>query len=145
MREFRCRLPLFSHDQPAAVTDSCRAAVSALPDEVHICPDFGLAQSPTSTDRGYVDLYLNGTHNIGIELTCDGKERRQHVARFGLQGLYAPLKLRSWIVVDFRLSMPWTLTVVGNPHCIFVVFSEDFATAVIMQAGAEDEIFHLRQ
>jgi len=83
-----------------------------------------------------VDFYIDGKHNIGIELTRDGKALEQRVASFGPQGLYAPLKLKSWVVVDFRQSMPRTSTVARSPRCIFVIFSRDFATATIKQAGA---------
>lgn len=120
--------------------------MGALPAAVRICPDFGLAQSTTnSTERGYVDFYINGTHNIGIELTRDGELLLEHVDRFGPHGVYSPLKLRSWIVVDFRQSNPRKATVARSPHCMFVVFSKDFATATIKLAGTTAEVFHLRK
>lgn len=121
-----------------------RAAVSAFPSDVHICPDFGPATNPVGVERGYVDFYVNGTHNIGIELTRDGKELEQHLDRFSPQGIYSPLKLKSWIVVDFRQTRPWPSTVARRPQCIFVVFSKDFATATIKQARTKDEVYHLR-
>jgi hypothetical protein len=118
--------------------------VRALPTEGRICPDFGLAQSTTSADRGYVDFFINGNHKIGVELTRDGLKLEQHVARFSVHGIYAPLKLRSWVVVDFRQSATRKSTVEDHPHCIFVVFDDNFATATIKQAGTVDEVFHLQ-
>ena len=121
--------------------------MSALPTGVRICPDFGYSQSssPASVARGYVDFYIDGNHNIGIELTRDGKSLAQHAARFSPEGIYAPLQLKSWVVVDFRKSVPMASTVAGKPDCIFIILSEDYATATIKQAGEEDVEFHLRQ
>lgn len=116
-----------------------------MPTAARISPDFGYARSPTNgTERGYVDFYINGVYNIGIELTRDGNELTEHVARFLDGGTYSPLKLKSWVVVDFRQSKPHKATVALNPHCIFVVFSKDFATGTIMQAGKKNDVFHLR-
>lgn len=111
---------------------------------MHICPALGLSQGSAGTLRGYVDFYINSNHNIGIELTRDGKELEEHVDRFGPRGIYSPLKLKSWVVVDFRQSLPRKVTVVRNPQCIFVVFSKDFATATIKQSGMSDDVFCLR-
>ena len=121
--------------------------MSALPAGVRICPDFGYSHSsaPVSGARGYVDFYIDGNHNISIELTRDGKSLSQHVARFSPEGIYAPLQLKSWIVVDFRQSVPMASTVAGKPDCIFIILSDDYATATIKQAGEEDVDFHLRQ
>lgn len=115
-----------------------------MPANVHICPDFGYAKSSTSPSRGYVDFYINSEHNIGVELNRDGHKLESHVARFGIQGIYASLKLKSWIVVDFRQSSP-TGASLARQNCIFVVFSKDFATATIKEVGTEDVVVHLRQ
>ena len=141
---YRILCPIYPH----LFDNSCSAAVSALPSGVRICPDFGFAASATAAvgaPRGYVDFYVDGNHNIGIELTRDGNLLEQHVARFGTGGVYAPLKLSSWVVVDFRQTMPSQATVVSKPDCIFVIFRDDYASATIKQAGQEDVEFHLRQ
>ena len=126
---------------------SCSAAVTALPAGVRICPDFGYSQSSASGSvaRGYVDFYIDGSHCIGIELTRDGKLLSQHVARFSPDGIYAPLQLKSWVVVDFRQSVPTASTVEGKPNCIFIILSDHYSTATIKQAGEDDVEFHLRQ
>lgn len=68
----------------------CSAAVAALPRDVtvYVSPDYGEAHQPSSDMRGYVDVYINGKHNIGIELTRDGKKLQVHAERFGSQGRY---------------------------------------------------------
>lgn len=125
-------LPLF----PSSL---CSAAISALPRGVYISPDYGKAAQPGSNQRGYVDFYVNGSYNIGVELTRDGQDLKVHADRFVDSGLYAPLKLKSWAVVDFRQSAPRRATVADHPSCIFVVLSADFRRATIMQHGHADE------
>jgi hypothetical protein len=106
---------------------------------VHISPDYGKAAQPGSNVRGYVDFYINGSYSIGIELTRDGQNLKLHADRFVGSGLYAPLKLKSWAVVDFRQSMPRPSTLTDHPSCIFVVLNADFSHATIMQHGHADE------
>lgn len=111
---------------------------------MYISPDYGKACQPGSDTRGYVDFYISGNHNIGIELTRDGQKLQVHAECFGSQGHYAVLKLKSWIVVDFRQSKPQRVTIRENPNCLFVVFSEDFSQATLMQHGHRAETVHLR-
>lgn len=101
-------------------------------------PDFGLADVATMQRRGYIDFFINGSYRIGIELTRDGKALAEHTARFDAKsGIYAPMKLKSWIVVDFRQSKPHSTD--GMADTVFVVFDADFRTATIMQEHHEDE------
>lgn len=106
---------------------------------MHISPDYGKAAQPGSNQRGYVDFYVNGSFNIGVELTRDGQELKLHADRFVGSGLYAPLKLKSWAVVDFRQTTPRLSTLADHPGCTFVVLSTDFSRATIMQHGHADE------
>ena len=101
-------------------------------------PDFGLVDEETLKRRGYLDFFIHGAHRIGIEILRDGKDLKEHTARFDAKtGIYAPLKLKSWVVVDFRQTKP--RTTVGKGSTVFVVLSADFTTATIMQEGHHDE------
>ncbi len=110
---------------------------------MHISPDYGKAAQPGSNQRGYVDFYVNGSYSIGIELTRDGQELKLHADRFIGSGLYAPLKLKSWTVVDFRQTTPRASTLADHPSCIFVVLGTDFSRATILQHGHADETVDL--
>ena len=101
-------------------------------------PDFGLVAEADMQRRGYIDFFINGSHRIGIEITRDGKDLHEHTARFdGMTGTYAPLNLKSWVVVDFRQTKPRTTK--GKAGTVFVVFSAGFQRATIMQEHHKDE------
>jgi len=125
---------------------SCSAAISALPRGVYISLDYGQVAQPGREDvRGYVDFYVNGSYNIGIELTRDGQNLKVHADRFVGSGIYVALRLKSWVVVDFRQSSPRLSTLADHPNCIFVVLSKDFSSAIIMQHGQAHEVVSLLQ
>lgn len=117
--------------------------MKGLDRDVHISPDYGTVATPGSGERGYVDFYINSTHNIGIELTRDGQRLGLHEARFREGGIYAALMLSSWIVVDFRQVKPLPETIEKHPKTLFVVLSKDFKVATIMQHGRDDDTFCL--
>jgi hypothetical protein len=95
-------------------------------------PDFGLVDEVNMQRRGYIDFFINGFHRIGIELTRDGKDLKEHTARFDAKsGTYAPLNLKSWTVVDFRQTKPRATK--GSAGTVFVVFDARFQHATIMQ------------
>lgn len=112
-----------------------RAAVMSLPRSMTVNPDFGF----TRDSKGYIDFFIDGKANMGIELTRDGDKLRIHSDRFEAAGLYAPLQLSSWAVVDFRKNIPQSKTVRENPSCLFVCFDADFAYATLIQAGRTKE------
>lgn len=113
-----------------------------MPEGVSISPDYGKAFQPGGA-RGYVDFYVNGKHNIGVELTRDGMALTRHEAQFGMGGIYAPLKLKSWVVADFRQSVPLPTSVASHPDTVFVVFSADFRRATVLQHGCDAEELEL--
>ena len=107
----------------------------SLPRTTSVNPDYGF----TRDSKGYIDFFIDGKLNMGIELTRDGDRLRIHSERFEAEGLYASLQLSSWAVVDFRKNMPKTQTVLDNPSCIFVCFDAEFARATLIEAGRADE------
>ena len=114
----------------------CRAAIIALPFGTTISPDFGYARDAA----GYIDFFVDGAINIGIELTRDGQALKIHGERFSGDGLYSPLCLTSWVVVDLRIdSTPQRRTIDGNPSCLFVSFSADFTRATLFQHDRQNE------
>lgn len=103
-------------------------------------PDFGLADAAGMKPRrrGYIDLFINGSHHIGIELTRDGEGLgARTTARAKESAPYAPLKLDAWLVVDFRRAPPSTTK--GTRGTVFVVLSGDSRAATIMQEGCTHE------
>jgi hypothetical protein len=107
-----------------------------LPFGTTISPDYGYARDAP----GYLDFFLDGAFNIGIELTRDGNALKSHGARFSNVGVYSPLCLSSWVVVDLRIdSVPQRRTLVDNPSCLFVSFSQNFTRAAIFELGKEQE------
>ena len=96
-------------------------------------PDFG--QVTNKKRRGYIDFFISGSHRIGIEITRDGKDLKEHIDRF--TGIYAPLNIKSWVVVDFRQRKPAATN--RKAGTVFVVFAADFRRATIMQAHHKDE------
>jgi len=101
-------------------------------------PDFGLVDEATMQRRGYIDFFINGSHRIGIELTRDGKDLKEHTSRFDARsGSYAPLNLKGWVVVDCRQTRPRTTK--GKAGTVFVVFDAGFKSATIMQERRKDE------
>ena len=120
----------------------CRAATSSLRFGTTISPDYGYS----SDSPGFLDFFIDGDINIGVELTRDGKALAVHEERFLDGGSYAPLRLSSWVVVDFRINCaPRISTVQANPSCLFVNFSVDFTRATIFQHGREAELILLHR
>lgn len=112
-----------------------------------INPDYGFAGDV----NGYLDFFIDGDANMGIELTRDGNKLQSHGQRFEEGGTYAPLELASWAVVDFCIGSAHSpasmcLQVSRNPSCLFVCFSADFARATFLQKGRipEEIVLHLR-
>jgi len=64
-------------------------------------------------------------------------------AAFEASSRYATLRLNSWVVVDFRRDDAPASSTSGTasaPDCkVVVVFSGDFSSAVVKQAGVADE------
>lgn len=107
-------------------------------------PDYGLASGTPGGPRGYVDFHVDGSFNFGVELTRDGKQLQAHAARFELGGIYAPLRLASWVLVDFRQQRPRPETVAASPGCLFVVLSADFSKATLLQHDTDDVVVVLK-
>lgn len=101
-------------------------------------PDYGLVDEVNMQRRGYIDFFISGSHRIGIELTRDGNDLKVHTARFDVKSdSYAPLNLKTWVVVDFRQTKPRTKK--GRAGTVFVVFDAEFKHATIMQQSRKDE------
>jgi len=101
-----------------AHSQSARAAlaVAILPEGVFMSPDYGLVDEVNMQRRGYIDFFISGSHRIGIELTRDGNDLKVHTARFDVKSdSYAPLNLKTWVVVDFRQTKPRTKRAVLAP------------------------------
>ena len=102
----------------------CSAAVALLPDNVFMSPDFGLVIEEALKCRGYLDFVINGAHRIGIEILRDGANLKEHTTRSDAKTcIYAPLKLKRWVMVDFRQTKPRTTA--GKGSTVFVVLSAD--------------------
>ena len=120
----------------------CSAAISCLPSGTIVSPDYGYAKDC----KGYVDFFVDGKLNIGIELTRDGKLLASHGKRFNAGGIYASLGLTSWTVVDFRVDdVPDSSVIFQHENCVYVNFhrSANICRATIYQRGVKDETISL--
>jgi len=101
-----------------------RAAVSALPSNCNISPDVG----SVFDSKGYIDFYIN--HNVcwGIELLREGKGAAEHQRRFAKGGVYDPIPLKAFLIVDFRGNKPRKI----DPNTLYVTYSSDYKSATFV-------------
>lgn len=78
------------------------------PSTVSICPELGEVFSEVNDKciAGEIDFYINSSllNSWGIELVVNGNEIGEHMDRFGENGVYFPLNVKDYVVLDFRCS-----------------------------------------
>jgi hypothetical protein len=108
-----------------------------------ICPElsrcFPDVDGSVNESPGELDFYVNGELQWGIELLRDGAGIGKHIARFSERGIYASLKVKAWVVVDFRANktgLPTQIEALENRMTLFFKL-DDFTkcTAVIHSAS----------
>jgi hypothetical protein len=104
------------------------------PELSKIFPSDGIAPGVIS---GEIDFYINSTLRWGIELLVNGSRISEHLSRFGLpNGKYAPLEVREYAVVDFRVTTSGEPTnVVRHENRITVFFKQGDYTSCFICFG----------
>ncbi|KAF8437406.1 hypothetical protein BGX38DRAFT_1211648, partial [Terfezia claveryi] len=69
-----------------------KAATTAVPRHATVSADVGAIFGSV----GYLDFYVNGDLNWGIELLREGDRMKQHAKRFIEDGAYAVIPLKEW-------------------------------------------------
>jgi hypothetical protein len=75
--------------------------LACLPANFQVCPELSIDFQGSSTS-GEIDFYIDGNLRWGIELLIKGSKLKEHISRFQVGGLYYPLAVNQFAVVDFR-------------------------------------------
>jgi hypothetical protein len=75
--------------------------LASLPANFQVCPELSIDFQGSSTS-GEIDFYIDGNLRWGIELLIKGSKLKEHISRFEVGGLYYPLAVNQFVVVDFR-------------------------------------------
>ena len=85
----------------------------------------------------FMDFYLNGDIGWGVELTREGSELEERVARF-ITGRYASFELNFWAVIDFRRTIPDLANLCENVW--YVVYEDNFSRFTLYRAHEKPTI-----
>jgi hypothetical protein len=94
----------------------------------YICPELSSVFPDSARQRdehieGEIDFYLNGDLRWGIELLVNGDKIGEHLNRFTLNGKYAALGAKDYVVVDLRCNKTGSITnVIRKQERITVFF-----------------------
>jgi hypothetical protein len=80
---------------------------------------------------GEVDFVIDSSLYWGIELLILGSDVGSHVSRFAPGGIYAPLQLTDYLVVDFRRGPVSRLGRFDRRVSVFL--SRDYSTCDVVQ------------
>ncbi|CAB4395377.1 unnamed protein product [Rhizophagus irregularis] len=75
-----------------------RSANTVLPDDVTISSNIGGLYGTNA----YLDFYVNGKLQWGVEILREGTDMSEHAARFGPNGRYNTIPFNEIAVIDFR-------------------------------------------
>jgi hypothetical protein len=81
----------------------------------YICPELSsiFPDSTRQLDKhieGEIDFYLNGDLRWGIKLLVNGDKIGEHINRFAVDGKYAALAAKDYVVVDLRCNKTGSIT-----------------------------------
>ncbi|CAG8706072.1 36548_t:CDS:2, partial [Racocetra persica] len=113
------------------------AATSAVPTGNSINPDVGQVYGTP----GYLDFYINGKLNWGVELMREGKKMADHIDRFGNEGRNKNIPFDRWAIIDFRhnSNVPKKL----EPNVWYALYADNYKTITVRRQGHEDVILNL--
>ena len=119
------------------------AATSIMSPAVTVSPDV----SPVFGASGYLDFYVNGDLQWGVELVRKGIRLWSYVKHF-LSGPYTDIPLKRWAIIDFRAN---TKGICGlkDPKDSrgafwYAMYTEDFREITICRSRAPDETLVLQ-
>jgi energy-coupling factor transporter ATP-binding protein EcfA2 len=104
------------------------------PPTCYICPEMSRVFSdfphqPEQHINGEIDFYLNGSLRWGIELLVNGDKIGQHMSRFEVNGKYAALGVKDYIVVNLQGNYNRIATnITRYPKRMTIYFKHDFSS-----------------
>ncbi|CAG8633139.1 1139_t:CDS:1 [Paraglomus occultum] len=116
------------------------AASTAVPSGHTISPDVGAV----FRSSGFLNFYINGGLNWGVELMREGERMSQHINRFKPKGTYENIPLTAWAIIDFRHNslIPNCQTMEDNIW--YALYANDYSIITIMRKDKTDETIRLR-
>ncbi|KAF8430341.1 hypothetical protein EV426DRAFT_708519 [Tirmania nivea] len=115
-----------------------KAATTAVPLHATVSADVGAIFGSV----GYLDFYVNGDLNWGIELLREGDRMKQHAKRFIEDGAYAVIPLKEWVVIDFRHHSKAVQDL--RPNFLYALYEDDYNIITLKQLGHADQKIVLR-
>ncbi|KAF8454735.1 hypothetical protein BGX38DRAFT_1267665 [Terfezia claveryi] len=115
-----------------------KAATTAVPRHATVSADVGAIFGSV----GYLDFYVNGDLNWGIELLREGDRMKQHAKRFIEDGAYAVIPLKEWVIIDFRHHSKAVQD--PRPNFLYALYEDDYNIITLKQLGHADQKLVLR-
>ncbi|KAF8454718.1 hypothetical protein BGX38DRAFT_1171069, partial [Terfezia claveryi] len=115
-----------------------KAATTTVPRHATVSADVGAIFGSV----GYLDFYVNGDLNWGIELLREGDRMKQHVKRFIEDGAYAVIPLKEWVIIDFRHHSKAVQD--PRPNFLYALYEDDYNIITLKQLGHADQKLVLR-
>ncbi|KAF8453927.1 hypothetical protein BGX38DRAFT_366277 [Terfezia claveryi] len=110
-----------------------KAATTAVPLHATVSADVGAIFGSV----GYLDFYVNGDLNWGIELLREGDRMKQHAKRFIEDGAYAVIPLTEWVIIDFRHHSKAVQD--PRPNFLYALYEDDYNIITLKQLGHADQ------
>ena len=115
-----------------------RGLHSLTPPSSSVCPELsrvfqvpGEVTGAVSRIAGELDFYIDGDLRWGIELLVNGAGVGEHINRFAEGGKYFPLRVKDYLVVDFRVGN--VTNVQRHAHRMTCFFHDNFTRCSIVQ------------
>lgn len=115
-----------------------KAATTAVPSHATVSADVGAIFGSV----GYLDFYVNGDLNWGIELLREGDRMKQYAKRFIEDGAYAVIPLKEWVIIDFRHHSKAVQD--PQPNFLYALYEDDYNIITLKQLGHADQKLVLR-
>ena len=115
------------------------AASTALPAAHTLSPDVGKIFGSS----GFLDFYINGKLEWGVELMCEGRRMGDHVTRFKTDGRYRQIPLSNWAIIDFRHNSLRSKLGPLEPNVWYALYADDYSTMTIIRHNKEETLLTL--
>ncbi|KAF8458592.1 hypothetical protein BGX38DRAFT_1151994 [Terfezia claveryi] len=102
-----------------------KAATTTVPRHATVSADVGAIFGSV----GYLDFYVNGDMNWGIELFIE-------------DGAYAVIPLKEWVVIDFRHHSKAVQD--PQPNFLYALYEDNYNIITLKQLGHVDQKLVLR-
>jgi hypothetical protein len=113
------------------------ATTTAVPSGSSINPDVGSVYG----SPGYLDFYVDGKLNWGVELVREGKRMADHIDCFGREGRYKNIPFDHWAIIDFWYNSATPKKLESNVW--YAMYADDYKTIAVRHQGHEDVVLTL--